>query len=72
METDSDFSDAAFLLSLVPDPMASAVNLSNPDRKQLRALDSLQDARHQAWRPLGRERTRLGQTSLDIMLNPES
>ena len=72
METDSDFSDAAFLLSLVPDPMASAANLSNPDRKQLRALDSLQDARHQAWRPLGRERARLGQTSLDIMLNPKS
>jgi hypothetical protein len=70
-ETDLDFSDAAFLLSVVPDPMAAAHSLSKNDRKQLRALEPLLDPRHNAWRPLGRERARLGQTALDIVLNPK-
>jgi len=71
-EKDLDLSDAAFLLSLVPDPIKAARNLSSPDRKQLRAVSALLDEQHKAWRPLGRERARLGQTALDIMLNPES
>lgn len=71
-EKDLDLSDAAFLLSLVPDPIEAARNLSKPDRKQLRAVSALLDEQHEAWRPLGRERARLGRTALDIMLNPES
>jgi hypothetical protein len=71
-EQDLDLSDVAFLLSLVPDPIEAARNLSKPDRKQLRAVSALLDEQHGAWRPLGRERARLGQTALDIMLNPES
>jgi hypothetical protein len=59
-------------LSLVPDPIEAARNLSKPDRKQLRAVSALLDEQHEAWRPLGRERARLGRTALDIMLNPES
>jgi hypothetical protein len=59
-------------LTLVPDPIKAARNLSSPDRKQLRAVSALLDEQHKAWRPLGRERARLGQTALDIMLNPES
>ena len=71
-EKDLDLSDVAFLLSLVPDPIEAARNLSSTDRRQLRAISALLDEHHEAWRPLGRERARLGQTALDIMLNPES
>jgi hypothetical protein len=70
-DADPDFSDAAFLLSLVPDPVEAARNLSKSDRKQLRAISALLNDQHQAWRPLGRQRRQLGQTALDIMLNPE-
>lgn len=66
-----DLSDAAFLLSLVPDPLAAAHGLSKSDRTQLRALTPLLNDDHKAWRPLGRDRSRLGQTALDIMLNPD-
>ena len=66
---DPDFGDAAFLLSLVPDPIEAAHRLSKADRKHLRAISPLLDEKHEAWRPLGRERARLGQTTLDIMLN---
>jgi hypothetical protein len=67
--TEPDFADAAFLLSLVQDPMAAADTLSNGDRKQLRAISPLLDDKHAAWRALGRERTRLGLTSLAVMLD---
>lgn len=66
-----DLSDAAFLLSLVPDPLTAAHSLSKSDRTQLHALTPLLDQDHQAWRPLGRDRSRLGQTALDILLNPD-
>lgn len=71
-DANPDFSDTAFLLSLVPDPVDAARDLSKSDRKQLRAISALLDDQHPAWRPLGRERARLGQTALDIMLSPES
>jgi hypothetical protein len=58
-ETEIDFSDAAFLLSLVPDPLAATHSLSKSDRAQLHALTPLLDDNHQAWRPLGRDRSRL-------------
>jgi hypothetical protein len=71
-DTDSDFSDAAFLLSLVPDPVEAARNLTKSDRKQLRVISALLDDQHPAWRPLGRAGARLGQTALNIMLSPQS
>lgn len=70
-ETEIDLTDAAFLLSLVPDPLAAAHSLSKSDRTQLRGLIPLADENHQAWRPLGRNRSRLGKTTLEVMLNPD-
>jgi hypothetical protein len=70
-QTEIDLSDAAFLLSLLPDPVAAAHSLNKSDKTQLRALTPLLDQNHQAWRPLGRDRSRLGQTALDILLNPD-
>jgi hypothetical protein len=69
-EIEIDLSDAAFLLSLVPDPLAAAHSLNKSDRAQLRALTPLLEEDHPAWRPLGRDRSRLGQTALHLMLNP--
>jgi hypothetical protein len=69
-DVEIDLSDAAFLLSLIPDPLAAARKLSKSDRGPLRSLTPLLDENHRAWRPLGRDRSRLGQTTLDLMLNP--
>jgi hypothetical protein len=69
-ETETDLRDAAFMLSLVPDPIAAASNMTRSDRTQLRALSALLNPSHQAWRSLGNERARLGQTTLDLMLAP--
>lgn len=63
-----DFRDAAFLLALVPDPVAAAQALSKSDRTRLRAISPLLDNRHEAWRPLGPERARLGHATLEFLL----
>lgn len=68
--TDPDLSDAAFLLSLVPDPIAATRTLTKSDRAKLHAISALLSDQHQAWRPLSAERARRGQTTLDIMLDP--
>jgi hypothetical protein len=63
-----DFRDAAFLLSLVQDPVAAAQGLSRPERVRLSAINSLLDSQHEAWRPLGPERARLGHTTIEFLL----
>jgi hypothetical protein len=66
---DRDWSDAAFLLSLVSDPIASARNLSSGDRRRLRRLTPLLADDHPAWKPLGRERRRIGVATLEFILD---
>lgn len=63
-----DWSDAAFLLTLVADPLAAATALDAKARRRLRRLDPLLDESHWAWRQLGRERARFGHTVLRILL----
>jgi hypothetical protein len=46
-----DWTDAAFLLSLIPDPMAAAAELSPRDRQRLRRLDPLRDEGHPPGAP---------------------
>ena len=65
---DRDWQDAAFLLSLVTDPIAAAQSLSQAERRRLRTLTALSDTDHPAWRSLGLERARLGQATLDFLL----
>ncbi len=46
--------DAAFLSSLITDPLAARDSFKSSDRKRLRALDEvLADRGHDAWRALG-------------------
>lgn len=64
---DRDWSDAAFLLSLVPDPIAAASELTARDRSRLRPLGRLLDEDHPAWRVLKPDQMRLGHTTLVFM-----
>jgi len=65
---DRDWTDAAFLLSLVPDPIAMTAELVRADRTRLRRLTPLLDSGHAAWRPLGDERARLGHATLEFLV----
>ena len=65
---DRDWVDAAFLLSLVPDPFAAAAALSSGQRRGLRALKALLDENHPAWRSLGTH-SLLGNTALRFLLD---
>lgn len=64
-----DWTDAAFLLSLIPDPITAARGLASHDRRRIRRLAPLLDETHLAWRPLSRERRQLGRTALEFMLD---
>jgi hypothetical protein len=65
---DRDWVDAAFLLSLVPDPVAAAAEISSGQRRGLRVLKVLLDENHKAWRSIG-ERSILGNTTLRFLLD---
>jgi hypothetical protein len=54
-----DWLDLAFLLSLIPDPISAAAELSKGQRRRLRSVSELLNEDHWAWRPLG-PRRRLG------------
>ncbi len=69
--TDRDFADSAFLLTLISDPIAAAESLTKSDRARLRPIKALLKADHPAWRPLG-DRARLGQAALDFMISPDN
>lgn len=62
-----DWADLAFLLTLVPDPVSAAAQLSNRQRQKLRAVSALLDEDHLAWRSLG-SRSRLGVAALQFLI----
>ena len=62
-----DWSDVAFLLTLIEDPLVAAGKLTVSERRKLRKVDALLDEAHFAWRPLG-ARARLGHTTLQFLL----
>jgi hypothetical protein len=61
-----DWLDVAFLLTLVPDPVATAAELNNRQRDRLRAINEVLVEDHSAWRQLG-ERSRLGRATLEFL-----
>jgi hypothetical protein len=63
-----DWTDAAFLLSLVPDPVAAEADLTTNQRRGLRCIRPLLDENHWAWRTLG-ERAHLGHATLRFLLD---
>lgn len=65
---DRDWSDAAFLLTLVADPVGTAAELTRGHRRVLGNIRPLLDANHWAWQQLG-ERARLGLTALEFLLD---
>jgi hypothetical protein len=66
---DRDWEDAAFLLSLIPDPDDAAQAISKPQRRRLNNLRPLLENDRAAWRRLDEERARLGQVALEFLLN---
>jgi hypothetical protein len=64
---DRDWADLAFLLSLIPDPISAADQLTKSQRRKLRTARPLLDENHFAWRPLG-QRGRDGITALEFLI----
>lgn len=62
-----DWNDLAFLLTLIPDPIASAAELSKTQRGKLRTVSTILKEDHPAWRHLG-NRARLGITALQFLI----
>jgi hypothetical protein len=69
---DRDWEDAAFLLSLIPNPDEAAQALSKSQRRRLNNLQPLLENDHVAWRRLDEERARLGQVALEFLLNTKA
>jgi hypothetical protein len=65
---DRDWLDAAFLLCLVPDPVAAAAELRKAQIRRLRVISALLDENHWAWRRLG-GRARLGHATLQFLIS---
>jgi hypothetical protein len=66
---DRDWSDLAFLLCLVSDPIGLAAQLSQSEAAKLRRrLTRLLDRRHPAWRNCG-DRADLGHTTLQFLID---
>jgi hypothetical protein len=64
---DRDWRDAAFLLTLVADPIDTAAELTKGQKRRLRTIRPLLDEDHPAWRQLG-ERGHLGRIALEFLL----
>jgi hypothetical protein len=64
---DRDWADLAFLLSLIPDPISAAEQLTKSQRRKLRTARPLLDENHFAWRLLG-QRGRDGITALEFLI----
>jgi hypothetical protein len=62
-----DWQDAALLLSLIPDPIATRDEIGSTDRRRLRRLAALADRDHHAWDPLDDESFRRGTATLTIL-----
>jgi hypothetical protein len=66
---DRDWSDIAFLLTLIPDPFAAAGALSAKERRTLRTqIGRLLDSRDGAWR-ITRDRAARGHSALEFLLD---
>ena len=63
-----DVSDAAFVASLIADPIAARHSLSDRQRSHLRRLDMLLDADHPAWVALDDAAATRGHAALTLML----
>jgi hypothetical protein len=64
---DRDWNDAAFLLTLLADPIGAAAQLTKGQKRSLYTIKALLDVNHPIWRQLG-ERARLGRTALEFLL----
>lgn len=65
-----DWQDAALLLSLLPDPFASAEDLKSKDRQRLSLLAPLDDRGHEGWANVDDESYRRGVAALSILRGP--
>ena len=64
-----DWEDAALLLSLVPDPIATRAECGRKDLRRLAKLGAMLSDDHRAWGPLGDAERRLGRATLRLLLN---
>jgi len=62
-----DWQDAALLLSLLPDPMATAAECGRKDRQRLGRLEPLRDRGHVGWSTLSDEDYRRGTAALAFL-----
>ena len=63
-----DWQDAALLLSLLPDPIATAAECGRKDRERLGGLVALNDRAHQGWATLSDEDCQRGTAALSFLL----
>jgi hypothetical protein len=63
-----DWQDAALLLSLMPDPMATAAECGRKDRQRLGRLAPLRDRGHVGWSTLSDEDYRRGTAALAFLV----
>lgn len=63
-----DWQDAALLLSLMPDPMATAAECGRKDRQRLGPLAPLRDRGHVGWSTLSDEDYRRGTAALAFLV----
>jgi len=64
-----DWQDAALLLSLLPDPIATAAQCGSKDRQRLGEIAPLNDRAHQGWVTLTDEDYRRGTAALSFLLD---
>jgi hypothetical protein len=64
---DRDWADIAFLLSLIPDPVAAAAELTTSQKTRLKIIAALLDEDHSAWKSLG-PRAPVGHATLEFLL----
>ncbi len=65
-DAERHFQDLAFLLSLVPDPMAARSHLTGPERRKLHAC-ALADRTHPAWNWLTNDHASAGHAALRLL-----
>jgi hypothetical protein len=64
-----DWQDAALLLSLLPDPIATAAQCGSKDGQRLGKLAPLNDRAHQGWATMSDEDYRRGTAALAFLLD---
>ena len=62
-----DWEDAALLLSLVPDPIATRAECGRKDLRRIAKLGAMLSDDHRAWGPLGDAERRLGRATLRLL-----